>query len=366
MYKVVIRNYKSIDSLELELSRVTLLIGPPAAGKSNILEAIALAGYPWRLTQENIYGQPYNIRPTLRPIIRSHSFSEGFEVIFPRYDFTRSVRIALSNDSLATELSIKYEAGGLRIKYCNYDISNIFIKCLNQVPDQWLKAELPKFEARLYGFDRYDYVKNLRFITGSTYQAKLEILLENGENLPDIIGRFSEILIKVNEFLADYLETRTEIRYLEIEKRLVTFDYYREISPSLLADGIWRIIYYAAALYSAKQYAHVRDLKDRLILLLEEPDAHTFPYVVYLLIDLIREVSEYAYVILTTHNGILASMIADKISDATVYYVYRNKYGWTTAIKIDVNKLAKYVIELSDLLLMRPEDVVEKFAEKSS
>src|SRR5271168_4004033 len=41
--KVRIENYKSIPSLALDLGRVNVLIGANGSGKSNILEAIALA-----------------------------------------------------------------------------------------------------------------------------------------------------------------------------------------------------------------------------------------------------------------------------------------------------------------------------------
>lgn len=42
--KIVIENFKSIKELSLELGRVNIFIGENGAGKSNILEAIALAG----------------------------------------------------------------------------------------------------------------------------------------------------------------------------------------------------------------------------------------------------------------------------------------------------------------------------------
>ena len=41
--KVRVNNYKSIPGLALDLGRVTVLIGANGSGKSNILEAIALA-----------------------------------------------------------------------------------------------------------------------------------------------------------------------------------------------------------------------------------------------------------------------------------------------------------------------------------
>jgi predicted ATPase len=42
--EIVIENYKSIERLVLPLGRINLFIGENGAGKSNILEAIALAG----------------------------------------------------------------------------------------------------------------------------------------------------------------------------------------------------------------------------------------------------------------------------------------------------------------------------------
>ncbi|NPB00494.1 MAG: ATP-binding protein [Crenarchaeota archaeon] len=361
---IVINNYKSIESIDLELSRVTIFLGPPAAGKSNILEAIALAGYPWRLSQQDIYVEPRNIRPTLQSILRTSPQLSDIDVIFPRFDFTRVFEIEISNDNYLIKFSIKYENNKLRVDYCNHDITDVFLECLTHIPDRWITDTLPVFESRLYSFDRYQYVKERCFLNRSMYPVKLDILLENGENLVDIVSRFSEILVRVNNFLEEYLETKVDIRYLNLERRLAVFDYYVEVSPSLLADGIWRILYYVSALYSAKRYAYKYNLKNRLLILFEEPDAHTFPYVVHLLTELINEVSEYVYIIMTTHNGVLASMIATKVPSTAVYYVYRGRDGWTHAIKINIEKLAEHVLELSDLLLMSPSEILEKFSEK--
>jgi len=43
--KIKIKNFKSIRNAELELAPLTILIGPPASGKSNILDSIGLLGY---------------------------------------------------------------------------------------------------------------------------------------------------------------------------------------------------------------------------------------------------------------------------------------------------------------------------------
>ena len=43
--EVSISHYRSIEKVQMKLGRVTVLLGSPAAGKSNVLEAIALATY---------------------------------------------------------------------------------------------------------------------------------------------------------------------------------------------------------------------------------------------------------------------------------------------------------------------------------
>ena len=43
--KLQIKNFKSIESLELDCRRVNVFIGEPNTGKSNILEALGLISY---------------------------------------------------------------------------------------------------------------------------------------------------------------------------------------------------------------------------------------------------------------------------------------------------------------------------------
>ena len=367
---MIIDNYKSIEHLEFELNRVTVLIGPPASGKSNILEAIAFVGYPWRLTQKVIYGQPQNVRPLLNRIIKSQDINS----IFSRGTVTRDLRIEISKtpetkseEVKGIKLNIGYKSGRLCITYCGIDITHNVISCISTPPQQWLETQLPIFEARLYSYDRYEFTTSIlqRGNLASVLTVPIsDVLLENGENILYVLRNYPDILIKVNEFLNEFLETKIDVRVLRSVNQIVIFDYHVEIpSTSSLSDGIWRILYYTAALYSVKQYAHRYGLKDRLIVLLEEPDAHTFPYFIHLLTDLIREISEYAYVVLTTHNSIFASLITSKVPNSTLYYVYRNKEGWTCVKRINFEKLAEHLATIDDILLMRPSEVIEKFGE---
>ena len=69
--EVKIENYKSIQKLKLELGRVTVLIGENGCGKSNILEAIALASAAADDKLDNEFLASRGIRVTEPQLMRS-------------------------------------------------------------------------------------------------------------------------------------------------------------------------------------------------------------------------------------------------------------------------------------------------------
>jgi predicted ATPase len=66
-----IRNYKSIEDVSLDLGRVNVLIGENGAGKSNVLEAIALAGAAEARKLDNEFLASRGIRVTDSELMRS-------------------------------------------------------------------------------------------------------------------------------------------------------------------------------------------------------------------------------------------------------------------------------------------------------
>src|ERR1700732_865134 len=69
--KVRIENYKSILGLVLELGRITVLIGANGSGKSNILEALALASAAAQNKLDNEFLVSRGIRVTETRFMRS-------------------------------------------------------------------------------------------------------------------------------------------------------------------------------------------------------------------------------------------------------------------------------------------------------
>src|SRR5437870_11181230 len=68
---VRVENYKSIPNLTLDLGRVTVLIGANGSGKSNVLEAIALASAAAQDKLDNEFLSSRGIRVTETRFMRS-------------------------------------------------------------------------------------------------------------------------------------------------------------------------------------------------------------------------------------------------------------------------------------------------------
>src|ERR1700678_808580 len=69
--EIRVKNFKSIVDLTLELGRITVLIGANGSGKSNILEAIALASAASQDKLDNEFLAPRGIRVSEPRFMRS-------------------------------------------------------------------------------------------------------------------------------------------------------------------------------------------------------------------------------------------------------------------------------------------------------
>ena len=68
---IAIENFKSIDKIKMDLGRITVLIGENGSGKTNILEAIALASAADAFKLDNEFLAPRGIRVSDPKFMRS-------------------------------------------------------------------------------------------------------------------------------------------------------------------------------------------------------------------------------------------------------------------------------------------------------
>ena len=351
---VEISNFKTLEYLKIELSPLTILVGPPASGKSNILDALALAGYFGRAKR---VGEEYDGIGALEPLKRIARFEEPSD-LFRYYDITKPISIAITGE-VEQILEAGYSQGIFTVKINNSPV-NIPLASLPPM-------EKLKIEARLYGYDRYGlglpycdqhacgFYAMLKGQVRSPYPKS--ILSETGQNAANIVGKAINVIREINNELSK-LGEKIEVKVLSTGG-VVVFDYDVEIKPGAVSDGILRIIYYTTALETATRYAV--QYGEKMVVLLEEPDAHVYPYLLDLLASGVEKaVRNGLYTVLTTHNPLALSRLWE-LAQAKTYYVWRGPTGATHATEIDMDKLARDLATADEILLSPPREFVKKY-----
>ncbi len=380
--EVSITHFKSILNTSFKLSPVTVLIGPPASGKSNILDAILFAGYFGRLIhlKDEYEGSVANLEP-LGELLRATSAEQLFayaqlekrvQVVLRRPDTRMKVEMHFEQGTLF--LSVNFNRTPLKPNSRLVALEESFAALLEGLSKSLSKQQV--LEARLYAYDRLalslPYCLELTVCgfmqragpggtaTGRRLYPK-SILSEYAWNVKRLRDYLRSIIPKLNEILNNELGERVEVKVLR-DGSIVIFDYDVEIDPVQTSDSIPRILYYLAALRSAVNYAKKHGLENRLVVLLEEPESHTFPFLAELLAENIVDASKNIYVVLTIHNPLLLSKLWDYARNIVTYYVYRDYSGSTHVVAVDVEKLAEELVTSDELLYMHPRRVIEKYA----
>jgi energy-coupling factor transporter ATP-binding protein EcfA2 len=358
--EVSISHYKSIEKAQMKLGKVTVLLGPPAAGKSNVLEAIALATYFDRYAF-------YIDRVPLFRLVRTDDVSD----LFTFYDLTKTVEININTDEWRRSLRIYFQKG-LRLELNGVEVP---IKGYLKVPDRSLYlfsyrgneygidpdrvSKLlgvlgEKVVARLYGFDRFkdDVINSM--VNGVEVEAPQGLLREDGKNFGVVAKKQPKVIRDVNTELAEL--SRVEVKLLDYG-RVVVFDNDIAMKPSAISDSVFRILYNLVSLSSAIFFTKLHGLEGRTVVLLEEPEGQLFPQFFNLLVEYIAKFSEVGYVVITTHNPILVSLLRDRL-DVTLYYVYRGDGGLTEVAELDKDKLAEELVTSADIIFMKPREVL--------
>jgi hypothetical protein len=147
---------------------------------------------------------------------------------------------------------------------------------------------------------------------------------------------------------------------------VLILDYRNEVDAVGVSEAIYRLLYNLLAIKSSLYYAKIYGLEKKLIIMLEEPEAHIFPYFLELLVEYIGKAINIVNIFITTHNPLFTSLLCDKVKNVKAYYVYRGPEGPTSMRELDIKKLADEVLTIEDILLMRPNEVLEKYTVEAS
>ncbi len=281
-----VKNFKSIKHLKLDCKRVNVFIGKPNTGKSNILESIGIFSL--------LYGRP------LQDFVRFESMTNLF------YDQNLEEKIEIKTDNEYCE--IKFENGQFVVegenknKKFNFSFKYDYSKNLGGSFSGYSAFKFYKF-ASMDVFLR----KESEFLFPPNGENLMQILLTNKalrKVVSDIFNEFGlRIVLKPQESKIDVQK--------EIEDVIISYPY------SLVSDTLQRVVFYLAAIETNKDS----------IIILEEPEAHAFPFYIKILAERIALDKTNQYFI-ATHNPYILSSILEKtpMKDIGIFITYSEDY----------------------------------------
>ncbi|MEG4241841.1 AAA family ATPase [Microcoleus sp. MON2_D6] len=346
--EVRIENYKSIQKLKLELGRVTVLIGENGCGKSNILEAIALASAAADDKLDNEFLASRGIRVTEPQLMRSAFEKENL-------DKDISIEIRGNNDTI----KIRFILNNDNTPYARW--RNHFYYGISEEERNLERAYRPlaaweynsflDSRDRQYQFIRKTNIKTLKiqeFIIYSPENIALRTFEKEGQIQP--LGINGEGLFK----LLKVLNSDNQEQLNEINKKLQLIDWFQdfEAPPNLSSiqnslqikdryldpdlayfdqrssnEGFLFLLFYFALFIS--------DITPKFFAI-DNIDASLNPRLCRRLMQELVELAKKhdKQVIFTTHNPAVLDGLDLGDEEQRLFVIYRSQLGHTKAIRI--------------------------------
>lgn len=280
-----IENYKSIQKLELSPGRVNLFIGKPVAGKSNIIEAIAM------LSRRNV---------PIRELVRISDYNDLF------YDRDLERKIQVETETI--KMDLEYKNGDYKISYnSNSNTRSREEWNYNLSAEMDIGTEQTKFR---FGPLFYYKFKLLKAFTGRSTER---LNSPFGDNLPQILLTRGSLKKIVSDILSEFdlkLSLNPTENSVKVIKEVDNVVY--EYPFVTISDSLQRLLFFITAM-------HTKDST----LLLEEPEAQIFPFYNKYLGEKIALDESNQYFI-ATHSSAFLFSILQKISpeQLKIYITY--------------------------------------------
>ena len=356
--KVHIKNYLSLRDIELPIKPLTVLVGPTASGKSNVLEALRLLN--WMIVDKlhptgsirGFFWAGEANRVTFQSQSNAEEAPTEYELILKVEETPTEYELAFSagadNPFITEKLSVndipvisiqngqgivqdedgtnqtKYRSNQLALEsagdYGNKPITNVLTKFIKR----WKFYDFEPNPIRLYfeAFEqiRLDKVKDLGSSSnlsdnGSTLSALLSYWHENDR------GRFD----RVSESLAASTNFRIDRRAIVGNTPLCLLEQDRKPIPLLRAsNGTVRLIAY---------YTLLNQSELPPLIAIEEPERNLHPAVLSDIANVLEQLAERTQVIITTHSSQLLDVFnPESLSDSLGVLLLRNRPGQGTEV----------------------------------
>lgn len=345
--KVHIKNFLSLRDVELPLKPLTVLVGPNASGKSNILNALRLLNTvitaeelpPVEFIQDRLWaGEANQITfqlqakveetPTLYKLKLKAEINNPFVA---EELLVKSVKVISIHDGQG---QVKDENGENLTSYKSNKLA------LKSAGDYGYKPNTSILTEFIKGWEFYDfrpeymrrYSGGFPFIIENTSLKELREspkLDDDGSTLSALLSYWHENTPERFQSVSESLAASTNIRIAQNEidgdNQLCLLEGYEQPIPLKRAsDGTLRLVAY---------YVLLNEPVLPPLIAIEEPERNLHPGALADIANVIEQISEHSQVIITTHSSqLLDAFNSDNLSNSLGVLLLRNVPGLGTEV----------------------------------
>ena len=344
--KVHIKNFLSLRDVELPLKPLTVLVGPNASGKSNILRALNLLNI--MMIAEKL--PPVNIRGSLWAGGASHiTFRIQAKVKETQPVYELKLKAEADYPFVAEELlvnsvkvisiqngqgTVQDEDGKNRTQYRS---NKIALKSAGDYGNKPITSTLTEF---IKGWKFYDFQPEYMRSHFEEFPLIVDnILLEEFRESPTLNDDGSkltalllywhentpELFQSVSESLAASTNIRIDQRTIDGDNQICLSEGYKQPIPlGNASDGTLRLVAY---------YILLNEPELPPFIAIEEPERNLHPGALTDITNVLEKISEHSQVIITTHSSqLLDAFNPTNLSDSLGVLLLRNVPGHGTEV----------------------------------
>jgi AAA15 family ATPase/GTPase len=312
--EIIIKNFKSIKSLQIPCKKLNVFIGEPNSGKSNIIEALALQS-------QNAIGQSLN-----KDIFRYKTIGDLF------YDFNINQPIEVTANEMKTTLI--YALRDNKVPENEFYLS---LDSLNQKEHPHKLSHDGKVTGHAHSVSTNVHYYEFKRLAAFQLSYMPHLAVPFGENLPGLLLSNSEYKKWVSEFFQEKgltLTLKPTENDLAISKfidgEIYSYPYFS------VSETLQRVVFYTMAIKS--------NLNAEI--LFDEPENNTFPFYTKFIAERIAldETNQY---FITTHNPYLLLSLIEKSKSIDLNVCIVQMKDYETQVNVLTEKQISKVLDFN-------------------
>lgn len=344
--KIHIKNFLSLRDVELQFKPLTVLVGPNASGKSNVLSALNLLN---RMTFYAVVSPVENLQDFLWAGESSHiTFQLQAKIEKNPTEYRLALKPEAKNPLVSEKLTVKdvqvisiQEGEGVvqdenQQNRTNYKSDELALRSAGYYGDKPITTALAEF---INGWEFYDFQPSwMRDYSDDLDETVFRESREHRQSpkLDDDGSTLAEVLsywyIKnpkrfgsVSESLASCTNIRIDQHEINGDSRLCLLEGYNKPIPLRKAsDGTLRLVAY---------YTLLNQPELPPLIAIEEPERNLHPGALNAIVDLLEQLAQRTQVIITTHSSqLLDAFNPENLTDSLGVLLLRNPLGHGTEV----------------------------------